>query len=326
VDLVDLVRRQALRAEPHPRALAWLHVAMPSHDTHLVRTPDGRDLEVLVTGPENGLPLVFHHGTPQAAGPFGILERPAAERGLRTVSYSRPGYGRSTPRSDAATTATVADDAADTAVVLDALGLDTFVTLGWSGGGPRALACAAMPPGRCLAATSGVGIAPPDAEGLDPTAGMGPENVAEYAAVAQGGEALTAFLEEHGTPLFSATADDIAREMDGLLPPVDKAAMTGELAEYLAASMRHAGAQGIVGWRDDDLTHTRPWGFDLGAVQVPTAVWQGTEDLMVPFAHAQWLAAHVAGTRAHLLEGEGHVSLLMRMPDILDDLLSLARP
>jgi pimeloyl-ACP methyl ester carboxylesterase len=299
---------------------------MTSHDTQRVRTADGRDLEVLVTGPADGLPLVFHHGTPQAAVPFGILERPATERGLRTISYSRPGYGRSTPRSDAATTATVADDAADTAAVLDALGLDTFVTLGWSGGGPRALACAAMLPGRCLAATSGVGIAPSDAEGLDPLVGMGPENVAEYTAVAAGPEALTAFLEEHGTPVLTATADEITRELGGLLPPVDRAAMTGELADYLAASTRHAGAQGIAGWRDDDLTHTRAWGFDVGAIEVPTAVWQGTEDLMVPFAHAEWLAAHVAGARAHLVDGEGHLSLLMRMGDILDDLLEMARP
>ena len=306
--------------------MSWLHEAMTSHDTQLVRTADGRDLEVLVTGPADGLPLVFHHGTPQAAVPFGILERPATERGLRTISYSRPGYGRSTPRPDAATTATVADDANDTAAVLDALGLDTFVTLGWSGGGPRALACAALLPTRCLAATSGVGIAPPDAEGLDPVAGMGPENVAEYTAVAAGPEALTAFLEEHGTPVLAATAKDITRELGGLLPPVDRAAMTGELADYLAASTRHAGAQGIVGWRDDDLTHTRPWGFDVGAIEVPTAVWQGTEDLMVPFAHAEWLAAHVAGARAHLVDGEGHLSLLMRVGDILDDLLSLARP
>ena len=265
---------------------------MPEHEHHLVRTTDGRDLEVLVTGPADGLPLVFHHGTPQAAVPFGILERFATERGLRTVSYSRPGYGASTPRSDAATTATIADDASDTAAVLDALGLDRFVTLGWSGGGPRALACAALLPGRCLAATSGVGIAPPDAEGLDPLEGMGPENVAEYTAVAAGADALTAFLEEHGAPVLSSSADDIARDF---------------------------------GWRDDDLTHTRPWGFDVRAIEVPTAVWQGTEDLMVPFAHAQWLAAHVAGARAHLVEGEGHVSLLMRMGDILDDLLAMAR-
>jgi pimeloyl-ACP methyl ester carboxylesterase len=297
--------------------------AAVNHSVTTVPTEDGRTLEVLVHGPEDGFPLVFHHGTPQAAVPFGILERPAAERGLRTIAYSRPGYGASSPRPDAAS-ATVADDAADTATVLDALGLGEFVTLGWSGGGPRALACAAVLPGRCRAATCGVGIAPPDAEGLNLTAGMGPENVAEFAAIAAGKEALEAFLDEHGAPFFTATADDITAALGGLLPEVDKRALTGELAEYLAASSRHAGRQGIVGWRDDDLTFSRPWGFDLATITVPVAIWQGTEDRMVPFAHAQWLAAHVAGVRAHLVEGEGHVSLIMQMTRILDDLLDLA--
>lgn len=297
---------------------------MGTHEMLMIPVAGGRELEVLVTGPADGFPFVFHHGTPQGVVPFAILERPATARGLRTIAYSRPGYGRSTPRTDAATTATVADDAADTAAVLDALGHGEFITLGWSGGGPRALACAALLPDRCRAATSGVGIAPPDAEGLDVMAGMGPENVEEYTAASQGREALTAWLEAYGTPYFSVTAADIVAQFGGLLPPVDQAALTGELAEYLAASCRHAGRQGIVGWRDDDLTHTRPWGFDLSTVRVPTAIWQGTEDLMVPFAHAVWLSEHVAGTRPHLLEGEGHISLLMKIDEILDDLLDLA--
>ncbi|MCZ2857480.1 alpha/beta hydrolase [Blastococcus sp. VKM Ac-2987] len=297
---------------------------MRSSATQEVVMADGRVLEVLTTGPEDGLPLVFHHGTPQAAVPYGILERPASARGLRTIAYSRPGYGGSTPRADAETTATVADDAVDVARILDHFGAGEFVTLGWSGGGPRALACAAVLPERCRAATCGVGIAPPDAVGLDRLAGMAPENVAEYTAVAQGPAALTAFLEEHGTPMFSVTADLIVLGLGALLPDVDKAALTGELAEYLAASTRHAGAQGIVGWRDDDLTHTRPWGFDLGEIVVPVSIWQGTEDRMVPFAHAVWLTQHVAGARAHLVEGEGHVSLVMQMDRVLDDLLDQA--
>jgi pimeloyl-ACP methyl ester carboxylesterase len=297
---------------------------MSTHETVMVPVADDRELEVLVTGPEDGFPFVFHHGTPQGAVPCGIIERPATARRLRTIAYSRPGYGRSTPRTDAATIATVADDAADTAAILDHLGHTEFITLGWSGGGPRALACAAMLPGRCRAAASGAGIAPPDAQGLDVMAGMGPENVEEYTAVSQGREALTAWLEENGTPYFSVTADEVVAQLGGLLPPVDRAALTGELAEYLAASCRHAGLQGIVGWRDDDLTHTRPWGFDLGQVRVPTSVWHGTEDLMAPFAHAVWLSKHVARTRPHLLEGEGHLSLIMKMDEVLDDLLDLA--
>lgn len=291
--------------------------------TLTVPVPDGRTLEVLDTGPRDGFPLVFHHGTPQGTVPFGILERPAAERNLRVISYSRPGYGASTPRADATTTATVADDAADTAAILDHLGLSEFVTLGWSGGGPRALACAAMLPDRCRAATCGVGIAPPAEFDGDVRDGMAPENVDEYTAAFAGPAALESYLATQAA-YFSATAGDVAEALGQLAPPVDRAALTGELAEWLAASLRAAGRQGIVGWLGDDLTHTRPWGFDLAAITVPVAVWQGTEDKMVPFAHAKWLAAHVAGARAHLVDGEGHLSLLMQMGRILDDLLELA--
>ena len=285
-------------------------------------TEDGRTLDVLDAGPRDGLPFVFHHGTPQGAVACGIIERPAVERGLRVISYSRPGYGTSSPRPDGS----VADDARDTASILDRLGLGEFVTLGWSGGGPRALACAAVLPDRCLAATCGVGPVPFTEYDGDFRAGMGVENVEEFGAAMDGPEALTEWLEANGTPMFSVSADGVADALGSLAPPVDRAAITGELAEWLAATGARAGEQGVVGWRDDDLTMLRPWGFDLAAIRVPTAVWQGTKDVMVPFAHAEWLATHVAGTRAHLVEGEGHLSLFMRMPDILDDLLDLARP
>jgi pimeloyl-ACP methyl ester carboxylesterase len=288
-----------------------------------VPTPDGRTLEVLVSGSEDGFPLVFHHGTPQAAVPFPLLERPAAERGLRVITYSRPGYGDSTPRPDGATTATVADDAGDTAVVLDHLGHDEFVSLGWSGGGPRSLACAAMLPDRCRAAACGVGIAPREEFDGDLRAGMGAENVEEYTAAFAGAEALEEFLHTQ-EGLFSVTGDEVAAALGDLVPEVDRVALTGELAEWLAAGARRAGSQGIVGWRDDDLTHLRPWGFSVRDITVPVSVWQGREDRMVPFAQAEWLAAHVAGARVHLVEGEGHLSLLNRMDVILDDLLALA--
>lgn len=288
-----------------------------------VPTPDGRQLEVLETGPRDGLPLVFHFGTPQGAAPIGFLERPAAERGLRLISYSRPGYGSSTPRADPST-ATVADDAPDVVAILDHLGLGDFVTLGWSGGGPRALACAALLADRCLAAAAGVSIAPAAEFDGDIREGMGEENVAEYTAAFTGRDALEKFLTEEGSGLFSMSADDVADALGDLIPPVDRAALTGELAEMMAATARAAGRQGIRGWLDDDLAHIRPWGFDLGAITVPVAIWHGTEDRMVPFAHAQWLAANVAGARAHLVEGEGHLSLLMKMDVILDDLLALA--
>jgi len=291
--------------------------------TVTVETADRRTLEVLISGPDDGLPLLFHWGTPQGAAPFGILERPAAARNLRVISYSRPGYGASSPQQEGAAT-TVADDAADAAAVLDHLGLHDFVTLGWSGGGPRALACAALQPGRCLAAVSGAGVAPANAEGLDFLAGMGPENVEEFGAAMAGPQALEDWLSRTAPATFAVTAEDVIASFGELLPEVDRAALTGELAEGTAESLRRAGQQGIVGWRDDDLTLIRPWGFDLAAIEVPVSVWQGGQDRMVPYAHGVWLTEHIPGARAHLYQNEGHISLVMQMDRVLDDLLAQA--
>jgi pimeloyl-ACP methyl ester carboxylesterase len=288
-----------------------------------VETADGRTLEVLISGPDDGLPLLFHWGTPQGAVPFGILERPAVARNLRVISYSRPGYGASSPRREGAAT-TVTDDVADAAAVLDHLGLHDFVTLGWSGGGPRALACAALLPSRCLAAVSGAGVAPANAEGLDFLAGMGPENIEEFEAAMAGPQALEDWLSREAPATFAVTAEDVIASFGELLPEVDKAAMTGELAERTAESLRRAGQQGIVGWRDDDLTLIRPWGFDLAAIEVPISVWQGGQDKMVPYAHGVWLTEHIPGARAHLYQNEGHISLVMQMDRVLDDLLARA--
>lgn len=258
-----------------------------------VPTPDGRELEVLLAGPEDGFPLVFHHGTPHGAVPDPSLEKTAADRGLRVVAYSRPGYGASSPRTDVVDSATVADDAADVAVILDHLGLDRFVTLGWSGGGPRSLACAAMLPERCLAAVCGVGLVPVAEFDGDVREGMGEENVVEFTAALEGPEALTRVLDRVAPPVFAVTAEEVADSLGSLAPPVDRAVLTGERAEVAAAGFRAAGRQGIVGWLHDDLTLVRPWGFAVGDITVPVSVWQGTEDMMVPFAHAEWLIAHI---------------------------------
>lgn len=289
-----------------------------------VPTPDGRELEVLVAGPEDAFPLVYHHGTPTGAVPDPPFEQIAADHGLRVVSYSRPGYGASSPRPDGAATATVGDDAADVVTILDHLGLDRFVTLGWSGGGPRSLACAALLPDRCLGAVCGVGLAPPVEFDGDVRDGMGEENVVEFTAAMDGVEALTRWMEQNSPEVFSVTADQVAESLGSLAPPVDRAALTGEMAEHTAASFRHAGAQGYVGWLHDDLAMVRPWGFSVRDITVPVAVWQGTADMMVPFAHAQWLAAHIPGAGVHLEEGEGHISLRNQMPRILADLRVIA--
>lgn len=288
----------------------------------LIETPDGRRLEVLVAGDETAPVLLFHSGSPSAAVSYPPLEEAAERAGLRMVTYSRPGYGDSTPRTG---DHTVADDVADVVTILEHVGVIDFVTLGWSGGGPRALACAALLPDRCRAAASLAGVAPYDAEGLDWLDGMAEENVAEYTAAAQGIDAYGAYLEREALPMMNASAEELAEGMGGLLTPVDRAALDPSYSAYLAEEFHRAAAQGVVGMRDDGLVATRPWGFDLASITVPVAIWQGDQDAMVPYAHGRWLAANVPGARRHLLPGEGHLSVVAMIDDILAELVEMSR-
>ena len=209
--------------------------------------------------------------------------------------------------------------------MLDALEIEHFLTLGWSGGGPHALACAALLPGRCLAAATLAGVAPREAAGLDWSSGMADENLAEFDAAETSEEALTAFLGGRGRGhLADVTGSEVADALGGLVPDVDRAALHGDLADAMAEAFRRAVSSGVAGWRDDDLAFVRPWGFDLASIRVPVAVWQGSGDRMVPFAHGQWLAAHVPGARARLEPGEGHLSLIPALARILVDLRELA--
>jgi pimeloyl-ACP methyl ester carboxylesterase len=289
-----------------------------------VTTPDGRTLEALTGGLDGGYPLLFHSGTPSAAAPFDRLDEAFVRAGLRLVTYSRPGYGGSTPWDLDEASPRIADDVPDSVAVLDHLGIDDFITLGWSGGGPRALACAALLPDRCRAAATLAGVAPYDAERLAWSDGMGQENVEDFEAAVQGREVYTRLLEKTLPPVFEATPEQLVSAFGNLVTPVDATFLTGDFAEYLSRVFGRAGAQGIVGALDDGLAIVAPWGFDVGDVTVPVAVWQGRHDAMVPFAHGEWLAGNVAGANAHLFDDEGHLSLFAQMDTILEDLRELA--
>jgi len=284
---------------------------------------DGRRLEVLAAGPDDGLPLVMHNGTPVGLVAYAPMVDAAARRGLRLVMCARPGYGDST----ALPGRRVADVTGDVAAVLDELGAPRFVTVGSSGGGPHALACAARLPARCLAAATMAGVAPFTAEGLDWLDGMGAENVEEIGAATAGEAQLTSYLEAEAASLATITGPEVADGLGDLISAADKAAATGEFADYLAASFRAAVRTGIAGWRDDDLAFASDWGFTMAeaGAGAPVAVWQGDQDMMVPWAHGNWLAVHIPGAVAHLLPGEGHLTLgITSFGAILDDLLAMA--
>jgi pimeloyl-ACP methyl ester carboxylesterase len=282
-----------------------------------LRLADGRILEYLTAGPADGTPLVFHHGTPFAALLFEPMVAAATRHGLRLVVYSRPGYAGSSPQPGR----TVAAVAEDVTALLAELEADKFLTVGWSGGGPHALACAALLPGRCQAAATVAGVAPYAAEGLHWLDGMGLENVEEFQAATTGVEPLTTFLSAQVDSLADVRGDQIAAALGDLVSEVDRRALTDDFAEYSAAAFRKAVSTGIAGWLDDDLAFVTDWGFDLAALQTPVSVWQGAEDRMVPFAHGRWLASRLPGASVHLRPEEGHLSLMLdRFDEIVADL------
>jgi pimeloyl-ACP methyl ester carboxylesterase len=285
-----------------------------------VKVGKGRSLEALVDDRSSGRPLVFHWGTPGSAVWFQQLADIAAAAGLRLITYSRPGYDGSSPSPGRS----VADAAVDVDAILAALDQSEYVTLGWSGGGPHALACAARSPARCLAAATIASIAPYRAGGLDWLSGMGAENVEEYSAALEGEPALRPLLVKFGEELKTIRGPDVAASLGTLVSDVDKRALTGEFAELLATSFRQAVSTGIEGWLEDDLAFVKDWGFQPDRISVPVSIWQGEQDRMVPFAHGQWLAGHMPTARAQLYPEHGHLSLpAASLEQIVGDLASL---
>lgn len=285
---------------------------MPERDVTL---RDGRTLHVYDEGDPAGLVVVAHHGTPGSGLPYPPDLELARERGLRVVSYDRAGYGGSTARPGRA----VADVGEDVEDVLDALAVERFVSLGGSGGGPHSLALGALLPGRCLAVAAIASPTPWEAEGIDQLAGMGEQNVEEFGLALEGDAALSPYLEREAAAFREATPEQIKDLMATLLPPVDAAVLTGDRAEYAKRQFDRAVADGIAGWREDDIAFTKPWGFELDEIRVPTLLWQGVQDMMVPAAHGRWLAERIPGVEAHISDEDGHLSIAVgRLGEIFD--------
>lgn len=283
--------------------------------------PDGRALDLRVDGPDDAPVLVYVHGTPSSGLVPDDLGRAALDRGMRLVSWSRPGYATSTRQAERR----VAAFAADAEHVLDHLGVERAWAAGWSGGGPHALALAALLPHRFHAVATLAGVAPyAESQGsLDWLAGMGQDNLDEFGASLDGEVPLRTYLAPHVAGLRAVRPGEIVDAMASLLPDVDRGHLQGDFGDFVAQAFREAVSVSADGWVDDDLAFVEPWGVYLASIDVPVTVWQGSADLMVPFAHGEWLAAAVPGARARLLDGDGHLSIVVgRADEIVEDLLS----
>ncbi|GLW20349.1 alpha/beta fold hydrolase [Microbispora triticiradicis] len=260
-----------------------------------------------------GRPVFLLHGTPGSRiGPLpreGLLYR----LGVRLITYDRPGYGA----SDRHEGRSVGDVAADVAVIADHLGLDRFAVVGRSGGGPHALACAALIPHRVTRAAVLVGLAPREAEGLDWFDGMTEGNVAEYMTAMQGRARLAARL----VPTAAEIREDPVRLVNSLydeLTESDRSVIADAgIRTMLVQNYAEAVRTSAYGWIDDAMAFCSPWGFDPADIRVPTLLWHGEDDVFSPVSHSRWLAGRIPTATVRIQRGAAHFHALHVLPDLL---------
>jgi len=195
----------------------------------------------------------------------------------------------------------------DVVAIADQLGVGQFAVTGGSGGGPHALACAALLGDRVLRCLADVSIAPYPAEGLDWLAGMTDGNVEEFQAAIAGEAAIRVVAERERTTtlerLAAGRADFLGDSYE--MSEADHAQMAKHLAR-ITDHLTNGLAPGVDGWVDDDLAFAKPWGFEVSSIRVPVRLTYGRADTLVPAAHGDWLAAHIPAADAMVTDA-GHL-------------------
>jgi pimeloyl-ACP methyl ester carboxylesterase len=284
-----------------------------------VSTEDGRQLRVSQAGQPDGVPVLVLRGSPHSRLLFDRWVEDARSRGIRLIGYERPGYGGSTPNPGR----TVASAAKDVAAIARELGLNRLLTWGASGGGPHALACAALLPDLVVATAVLASIAPYRAEGLDYFAGMGETNVASTRAALESREAHEQIVEAEASEMLGATPETIAQAFRTLLCPADAAVLTTDFAHFVLRSVHEGIGEKRDGMMEDDIAHIAPWGFELSQIRIPVLLMHGAQDRMVPVSHGHWLASRIPKVEARFLPDDGHLTLsLHRIPEVHSWLLS----
>jgi pimeloyl-ACP methyl ester carboxylesterase len=257
------------------------------------------------------------HGTPGSrVGPF-PKARVLYELGVRLISFDRPGYGG----SERLISRLVADVVPDVEAIADDLGLDEFAVIGRSGGGPHALACAALLPERVTRAGVLVSLAPWAAEGLDWFDGMADSNVLAYTTAASNPEILTARLVTTAAQIKADPSSHVT-SLGPEMQESDRRVLADiGIRKMLAENYAEALSDSPDGWIDDVLAFCAPWGFDLSAIRVPVRLWHGEKDVFSPVAHAQWLAEQIPGALVEIRPDAAHFDALVAVPDILSWLI-----
>jgi pimeloyl-ACP methyl ester carboxylesterase len=274
-------------------------------ETAILNLPDGRSLACDVHGPGDGYPVFYFHGAPSARNEVDFFGLPgiASDVGIRLIAPDRPGLGGSSFQQDRR----ILDWPADVVAIADYLGVERFSVLGYSGGGPYALACAQQIPERLASVVLVSSTGPHEVGGLTDNINSSSLRFMQLCA---------------NRPVLGALASRsmgfMARRFPGRLiagavsslPEPDARLMSDpEIGLKFARLVSEAARNGGRGPQHDTALMVRPWGLDLGSISLPVQIWHGEEDRNAPVVMGQWLAKQLPDARLHLFPGEGHLSL-----------------
>lgn len=283
---------------------------------HDVTTRDGRVLSVSEWGKRTGVPVFVLHGTPGSRR--GVAPRPSLlyQLGVRLIAYDRPGYGGSS-RAPGRTVRDAADDVED---IAEELGVDEFAVVGRSGGGPHALACAAVLPKRVTRAAALVTLAPkvgPGGMGADWFKGMSPGNVDEYSRASIGIHKIEDGLKARSSTIFADPDTLISNLLQEAQHADARVISDAGIRRLLRDNYQEALRGSAYGWIDDAMAFSRDWGFDPAEITVPVLLWHGKDDVFSPVEHARWLNDYIPTAELRLETGKAHFDAMPALPDLL---------
>ena len=281
-----------------------------------LRLEDGRLLGYAVYGDPEGWPIFYFHGFPGSRLEAQLADRVAARMGIRLIALDRPGFGL----SDFKPRRTIFEWPDDVVKIADALRINRFATIGVSGGGPYAAACALKIPQRLTAVAIVCGLGPLDTPN-------GTERMVRT-------NHLIFFLGRRLPWLAKISLWRIAyqvrrnpegtlRRMIVALPDPDKAVLARpEVKTAMKDNVVEAFRGGSRGAACELLLYTRPWGFLLEDIATRVNLWHGEQDVSVPPTMGQYQARTIPNCRAIFYPGEGHFSLVINhMEEVLSGLL-----
>lgn len=290
------------------------------NNTRVISTASGRKLRIFETGQPDGMPVLVHHETPGSYLLVPSWINDANSHGIRLISYDRPGYGCSTPSPGRS----VSIASEDVATIAKELSLDRLCVFGYSGGGPHALACAALLPDLVVAAAIIASFAPYEADGLDWFDGMDEANIKNFKTALDGRDEIEQLVKTIRWPwLLKETPQTLVNGFGTLFSANDAAAFSLDLAGWFLNQMLEGSKDRVDGWVDDYIAFTTPWDFEVDKIKIPVLLMHGGQDRFMSISHGEWLAEYIPNVDARLLADDGHITLsVSRIPEVYEWLMN----